>query len=173
MTISKFFKPSCPSTLQVSISFSMRHPSIESLSIPDRSLQSLSSTTPLCVNINPYKIPEGGKTRTSVRITAVPSKTWHCTRHLQPRLRRIESRSSIRRWEDFKVAEQVAWKVTNSNEGSMNSQTTPEALSPTSEGHRAPTFPRPWITGQHPVRTYPRDLDSRNYWRHELQQRRQ
>ncbi len=39
---------------------------------------------------------------------------------------------SIRRWKKARLAELVAWKATNSKEGSMNSQATPkEDLSPT------------------------------------------
>lgn len=102
------------------------------------------------------------------RLLELPSKTWHCTQHLLPRLRGIEFWLSIRRREGSKVAKLVVWKVTNSNDGSMNStQGIHEASAPSSEDHQAPIFQRRWIPGPDRERTGHSDIGNRACWQHE------
>ena len=140
---------------------------------PDCSLQFSDPTEITRVKIDSRDKPTGegcpGRSIPS-RLLWQPSKTWHCTQRHLPRLRGIESWLSIRRREDSRVALFVAWKVTNSNDGSMTSiRGIHEATALNCEDHQAPRFRRPWIPGADREMTCRRDIDSRSCWRHEPQ----
>lgn len=140
---------------------------------PDCSLQFSDPTETPRAKIDSRDIPTGGGCQARSipsRLLWQPSKTWHCTQRHLPRLRGIEFWPSIRRREDFRVAQFVAWKVTNSNDGSMTStRGIHEVTAPNFEDRQAPRFRRPWIPGADRGMTCPRDIDIRSCWRHEHQ----